>query len=277
MKNNQYRPVKYFVLTFIVTFAFWGIGAYASFSERLNDFYMLFMLAGLLSPFVISLFMLGSTGSKAPGKDFASRLFNLKLIRPGTLPVLFLLMPAVVILSALLSLPAGESPEQFHLAEGFSFSTGAVPVLTLLLLAAAFEELGWRGYAFDSLASRFNYLTASLVFGLLWSAWHLPLLFVNNSYQYEILQQSPWFALNFYVGIIPLGVIISWFCVKNRGSVTAAILFHFFINMAQELLNISQVTKSIETGVLILVATALVLTDKEVFGIRVRQFQGAPA
>ena len=37
-------------------------------------------------------------------------------------------------------------------------------LLLLLLLAAGFEELGWRGYAFDSLRSRYSYLKAAVVF-----------------------------------------------------------------------------------------------------------------
>jgi membrane protease YdiL (CAAX protease family) len=33
---------------------------------------------------------------------------------------------------------------------------------------AGFEELGWRGFAFDSLQSRHSYLEASLIVGVFW-------------------------------------------------------------------------------------------------------------
>jgi membrane protease YdiL (CAAX protease family) len=56
------------------------------------------------------------------------------------------------------------------------------------------------------------------------------------------------------VSIIPLAFIISWICKSNRGSITAAVVLHFFINLSQEALNITQATKCIETGILALMA-----------------------
>jgi membrane protease YdiL (CAAX protease family) len=37
------------------------------------------------------------------------------------------------------------------------------------------EELGWRGYALEPLQQRYTARTASLIIGVAWSAWHLPL------------------------------------------------------------------------------------------------------
>ncbi len=137
--------------------------------------------------------------------------------------------------------------------------------MLLLLLAASFEELGWRGYAFDSLQSRYSYFKASIIFSILWSLWHFPLIFVNNSYQYEVFHENIWFGVNFFLSIIPMGFIISWICAKNRKSIGAAILFHFIINISQEILSITQVTKCIETVVLTVVAISIAVTDKELF------------
>lgn len=199
-------------------------------------------------------------GASASFHDDQSGMYMLFM-----LPALLLIMPLTVLISIVLSLPFGGSVSQFQFAEGFSFSSGFVPVLFLLLLAAGFEELGWRGYAFDSLQSRHTYFKASIVFSILWSLWHFPLIFVNNSYQYEIIHQSIWFGVNFFISIIPMGVIISWMCIKNGKSVLAAILFHFVINLSQEILAITQFTKCIETLVLIVVAAAIVALDKEMF------------
>ena len=133
------------------------------------------------------------------------------------------------------------------------------------MLAATFEELGWRGYAFDSLLSRFNYFKASLLFSIIWSLWHLPLALVMGSYQYEIFQESTIYGINFFVSIIPMGFIISWICLKNRKSIFAAVLFHFIVNMSQEMLAITQITKCIQTGVLTVFAILIVLIDKKLF------------
>lgn len=261
----HYRPKLYYGLTFAVTYILWSIGAYFSFQEDAQTLYMIFMLPGLMAPFLISLVFIFTAKNRALVKDFLRRTFNPALINIKTLPVMFLIMPVAVVLSILLSLFVGGSLEQFGLAEEFSFSSGFVPVLLLLLLAASFEELGWRGYAFDSLQSRFNYFQASLIFSVLWSLWHLPLLWVNNSYQYEIYHQNIGFALNFFISIIPMGIIISWICIKNNKSVLAAILFHFIINLSQEALGMTQITKSIETVVLFIFCGFIIYLDRDLF------------
>lgn len=262
--SYRYKTLRYYIATFVATFALWFAGAFVSFHDE-KGLYMLLMLPGLMAPFLISVYMIFASGNAHLKKDFINRLIDPRLIRAKMLPLFFLLMPAAVLVSIALSLLFGGSIDQFQVSEGFSFSMGTVPVLMVLLMAATFEELGWRGYAFDSLQSRYSFFTASLVFGVLWSLWHFPLLFVKNSYQYEILHQNVWFAVNFHAGIIPMGVIISWICVKNRKSVLAAILFHFIINISQEALAITQVTKCIESGVLAVVAAVIVILDRKLF------------
>jgi len=260
----QYKPKIYFSMTFLASFALYFVGAYLSFQDDESGLHVLFLLGALMAPFLIALVMIFTSNNSDLKKDFVNRLFNPRLIQPKMLPVFILLMPLSVLVSIFLSLPLGGSVSQFQFAEEFSF-TGFVPVLLLFVLAATFEELGWRGYAFDSLESRYSYLKASIIFSILWSLWHLPLIFVNNSYQYEIIQENIWFGVNFFVSIIPMGVIISWICLKNRKSVMAAILFHFIINISQEMLQISQTTKSIQTVVLTVVAIAIIVMDKEMF------------
>lgn len=265
ISNYKYKPLFFFSMTFLATFSLWFAGAYVSFQDDKSGLYMLLMLPGLMVPFLISLVMILTSKNSDLKKDFVNRLINLRLIQPKMLPVIFLIMPLAVLASILLSLPFGGSISQFQFAEGFSFSTGLVPVLLILVLAAGFEELGWRGYAFDSLQSRYTFFTASIIFSILWSLWHFPLIFVNNSYQYEIFHENIWFGVNFFVSIIPMGVIISWICIKNRKSIIAAILFHFIINISQEMLEMTQITKCIETVVLTVVVVAIIAIDKEMF------------
>jgi membrane protease YdiL (CAAX protease family) len=222
------------------------------------------MLLGLLVPFMISLFMIFTSKNVALKSDFINRLVNLRLIQPKVLPVFVFLMPVSVLIAIAISLLCGGSVSQLQFAKGFSFS-GFIPVLLLLMLAALFEELGWRGYAFDSLQSKYTYFKASIIFSVLWSLWHFPLIFVNNSYQYEVVHQNVWFGLNFFVSIIPMGIIISWICIKNNKSILAAIIFHFITNISQEMFAITQCTKCIQTFVLTVIAIGIIVVDKKLF------------
>ncbi|MBN2964703.1 CPBP family intramembrane metalloprotease [Sulfurospirillum sp. T05] len=241
---------------------FWFLGAFLSHQETNHPFYMPLMLSGLIAPFVIGLLFLYRLDIRAK-LDFYERIYSLRRIRPVML-FAFLIPPLSMLLAITLSLLFGGEVSQFAKAEDFSFEF-LVPALTLLILAATFEELGWRGYAFDSLAAKFNLFGASLVFGVLWSAWHFPLVFVKDSYQYQLLQEDIWLGVNFFISIVPLGVILSWVCVKNNKSILIAILYHLFINLSQEMFQVEQSTKCIQTVVLFFIAGGIVWWDKKLF------------
>jgi membrane protease YdiL (CAAX protease family) len=223
------------------------------------------MLLGLMMPAIVAIVLIWLQPVSGMKRDFIQRLLSFRLIRPWAFLLSMVLMPLAVVLSILISLAFDGSIEQFQVSEAFSFHTGFVPVLALLLLAAVFEELGWRGYGFESLEKGRSFLAASLTFGVLWSLWHLPLLWVNNSYQYEIYQQSPWYAVNFFLGTAVLGVIISWVCYINQRSILVAILFHFVVNLSQEMLSMTQQTKSIQTFVITGFALVIILHQWSLF------------
>jgi len=145
VSDYRYKPQVYFAATFIVTYAFWFAGAYLSFQDDKNGLYLLFMLLGLVVPFLISHFMIFTSKNSNLKREFINRLINLRLIKPRMLPLFFLIMPITVIISILLSLPFGGSISQFQLANGFSFSTGSVPVLIFLMLTACLKSLDGEG------------------------------------------------------------------------------------------------------------------------------------
>jgi membrane protease YdiL (CAAX protease family) len=262
--RDVYRPVRFFVLTYLVTWVSWFAAAFLSHHSS-GQGYVLLLLPGLVAPFVIALWMTIRSGSPVLQRQFVRRVFDPRLIRPVLLIPTFIVMPAAVALSIVLSELVGQPHTQFQLADGFSFSAGAVPVLLVLVLAASFEELGWRTYAVDALATRLTYFRATCVFAVLWAGWHLPLFFIKDYYQYEITQQNVWFGVNFMLSVIPMAFIIGWLCRANRGSVPAAIGFHFVVNQCQEAWQVTQVTKCIETGVLCVVAATVVLLNRQMF------------
>lgn len=262
---QNYRPVPYFVSVMVLTFILWSIGGYLSFGPNPDGSYMIWMLLGLMIPFLVAVWMIWRFGTPLMRREFLQKLFNLRLISFRMIPFVLLAMPASVVIAIAISLQFGEPVEQFRFSESFSFSVGFVPVLLLFILAAVFEELGWRGYGFESLQDRFSFLNASIIFGALWSFWHLPLLWVNGSYQYEIFHQNLWFAVNFFVSTMIMGVIVSWVCFKNRKSILAAIVFHFIINLSQEALEMTQTSKCIQTFVLLFFVVVLVWRERDLF------------
>lgn len=262
--REVYRPARFFVLTYLVTWVSWFAAAFLSHHSS-GQGYILLLLPGLVAPFVIALWLTLRSGSPVLRRQFVRRVFDPRLIRPALFLPTLMVMPAAIALSIVVSGLVGQPPTQFRLAEGFSFSAGAVPILLVLVLAASFEELGWRTYAVDALATRLTYFWATGVFAVLWAGWHLPLFFIKDYYQYEITQQNVWFGVNFMLSVVPMAFIIGWLCRANQGSVSAAIAFHFVVNLCQEAWQITQVTKCIETGVLFVVAAVIVLLNRQMF------------
>ncbi len=265
IKTYVYKPVRFFGIVFAITWVAWFLSAFFSYRKDGGLVYILLLIPGLVAPFVTALWMILTSKSAQLKQQFTERLFDFRLIKPISILPILMIMPATVTLSALLSLLFGQSGSQLQFAEGFSFSAGFVPVLLILVLAATFEELGWRSYAMDSLNVKQNYFVATLIFAVLWAFWHLPLFFIKGYYQNEIFLQNPLFGVNFFVSVIPLAFIISWLCRYNRGSILVAILFHFVINMSQEALQITQVTKCIETIVLSMIAAIIVFLNQKMF------------
>jgi uncharacterized protein len=265
MQTSKYKPVRFFLATYLVTYISWFIAAFVSFRPGGESVFIIFLIPGLIAPFVVALWMIRSSKSKDLWEKFKDHLFNLRLIKFASFLPSLLIVPTAIVIAALLSILSGGDPTQLQFAEGFSFSIGMIPSLLVLILAASFEELGWRSYAMDSLHSRFSYFKATSIFSILWAFWHLPLFFINGTYQNMIAGENVWYAVNFMVSIVPMAFIISWICRLNRGSITAAILFHFFINMSQEALNITQATKCIESVVITVFAIIIVLLNQNMF------------
>ena len=56
----------------------------------------------------------------------------------------------------------------------------------LLILGPLSEELGWRGYAQERLQTSFNPILSSLIVGVIWGLWHLPLFLMPGTSQHEL-------------------------------------------------------------------------------------------
>jgi membrane protease YdiL (CAAX protease family) len=91
------------------------------------------------------------------------------------------------------------------------------------------EELGWRGFALPRLQARLTAYRASLLLGLIWGLWHIPLYFVPGTGQFETVSggTDPAFAIGaFVVWTIGLSILFTWLFIASRGSLIFFILFH---------------------------------------------------
>lgn len=123
-------------------------------------------------------------------------------------------LPTISILSQ--NLPAFKSPMQLVLQ---------IAILFLIVGIVNGEELAWRGFALPRLQAKFSALTSSLILGVIWSLFHLPLFFTTSG-----TSQADMSFINFLASTVALTVLFTWMYNNTRGSVLMAYLLHAAAN-----------------------------------------------
>lgn len=97
-----------------------------------------------------------------------------------------------------------------------------------IVLGGGQEEPGWRGFAQPALQGRFTALSSSLIVGLLWALWHLPLFAMPGATQSQT-------GLHFGVYLLyapGFAVLLAWIYNGTGGSVLLCVLTHGAANAA---------------------------------------------
>lgn len=261
MEKYTYRPVRFYVTVFACTW-FWWLFAIL-FNEGTSLYLGMFL--GLISPAVIAVVTVLTSKNKVLIGDFKQKIASFYRINPKIIVVAVLIFALVVSASIGTSVLFGGSPEQFSFTEDFSFSIGGSSALLTILLASSIEELGWRGYGEDAVGAYHSWFKESIIFGCIWAVWHLPLFWVQGTYQYGLKEMGVLYVLNFLISVIPLDFLQTWVYVKNNRSMLATVIFHLFINIMQEKINMSPETKCIETIFVTIAAVVIVVKNKDMF------------
>ncbi len=100
------------------------------------------------------------------------------------------------------------------------FSLQAGLLVSLLLRGAMGEELGLRGFALPQLQARMSPFRASLLIGVLWGLWHLPVL----------LSRGPVSIVLFLILAVGLSFLFTLMFNGSGGSLIPGLLFHAIQN-----------------------------------------------
>lgn len=113
-------------------------------------------------------------------------------------------------------------------AGGRMIDGGWLAFLGILLYTSAIsggiEEPGWRGFLQPALEQRFSFPVASVMTGVIWSIWHIPLWFYGRFYDRS---QDPF--LIYMVFTIITAIWLAALYKKTR-SVLACIIYHGLYN-----------------------------------------------
>ena len=88
------------------------------------------------------------------------------------------------------------------------------------------EEAGWRGFAMPRMQSKYNALVSSLILGVIWCFWHIPLYFQPGS-----SQQGIPFPI-YLMLVVTVTLYMTWLYNNTRGSLIITVLAHFSFNLS---------------------------------------------
>jgi membrane protease YdiL (CAAX protease family) len=90
----------------------------------------------------------------------------------------------------------------------------------VVVVSAALEELGWRGYLLPRLQRRVTPVTASLLIGIPWGLWHLPLLLMPSGPNAHV----PVWA--YPAGALAFSFLLTALCIATGGSLVIVTAVH---------------------------------------------------
>ena len=206
---KQHPLITFFVLAFALSWWGWILYAIDLSPTPIASF----------GPFLAALVVLAITHGKSGVGGLLRRMVRWRVGVQWY--AVALLLPVGVTLVAAASnvfLLGAQAPSLAELG-GWSNLFTLFPLLLLIPgMGGAWEEPGWRGYALPGLQAGRSALFASLILGVVWAFWHLPLLMTG--------QMSWWDIVN----IMGSTIVLTWVFNSTGGSVLIVMLFHAMNN-----------------------------------------------
>jgi len=228
------KPVRFFALTFILSWLIWvplalshfGFGSFHIAEETSN----IVRLLGVLMPAVSALILTAVTGGNVAMQNLWARLFIWRVNWKWWLAAVAvqpLLLGLAAVTFNLISSNSKITPEPIA-----SASVLIVNVI-MLLVATLGEEIGWRGVALPGLQHEENSpFKSSVILGLLWATWHIPFWLLLDSFaQFGI----GYLVLNFLF-VLPLTFYITWFFNHGKQSILLPVMLHLTFNIVNTVL-----------------------------------------
>jgi uncharacterized protein len=213
---KRHPIVAYFVMTYLIS---WG-GALLVAAPTVLSGHSLSQVTGLimfpvmlLGPSISGITLTAMTSGRSGLSDLFARLGRWRVSGQWYAT---LLIPPTLVLTVLFGLRTLVSPV---------FTPHLYPLGIVYGIVPGFlEEIGWSGFVFPRLCARLGVLPASLVLGVLWGCWHLPVIdYLGAAYPHGAYWLP--FALAFITAMTAMRVIIVWvYC--HTGSVLLTQLLH---------------------------------------------------
>jgi membrane protease YdiL (CAAX protease family) len=230
------NPWKYFLLTFAYSWIIWipsvldGTGVELPFD--VTGYSTLVVIIGAFAPLLAAITLVAKDEGREGIKSFFSQAIDFH-IKPVYIILALVLPLAIHVITHYLALVLGLDVAQTLFPTEISTAPIilAIPYFILMLvIGGGQEEFGWRGYAQEPLQEKIGVIPASLVIGVIWGIWHLPLWFMAG----DLHSAYSFFA--FVMMTTSISVIYAWLYNASGKKLIVVIFFHAMNNTAAPLI-----------------------------------------
>lgn len=226
--NHQRRLWPFFLLTFAFSWLVWISMIFFPFSE---NYFLPLLFLGAFGPAVSALIMLFIYGNYKDRKNFFRRLINFRQIEVKYWGFILLVFPTILITGLIIyHFFGGSYPSFSDYFGGIENFSGFLQLIGLMLIGGPLsEEPGWRGYALEPLQQKFGAVKGSIILGVIWIFWHVPLFFIEGTSQYQKGFGLAFWSWSFQLIVISL--IFTFVYNRTGKSILAAIFLHLMANI----------------------------------------------
>ena len=210
----------FFILTFVFSWGLWLFSVLDNQNIEIPGILLFFSNLAIFGPLLATIIVLSLRKEKGSIKQLFLNAWNWNFDNKWLFIIFAVPFSMTAIAFYLKSFIAGNSIT-FDLMM-------PLPILIIFILVAGgpVEEFGWRGFALPDLLKKMSPFMATLILGVVWGVWHLPLHFMASTVQSQI----PF--IEFILVTLEAAFIYTWVYNKTSGSLVPMILLHWFSNLA---------------------------------------------
>jgi hypothetical protein len=247
----------YLAVAFGMAWVLWAIGLLIT-HHKLSLPLFPVLVVGSFGPFVGALVVTLAEGGPRNAVRFFARAFDPRMGWVVFL-VSFFLMPILAVIVELVRAKLA------HVPPHFTMTLGEAPLnyLFLFVLGGTLaEEYGWSLLS-DKLDGVLPLRSSTLVLGIIWALWHLPLFFIVTPG--AIQGYTPFYI--FLVATVAMRFLFAWAYHRGGNSILSNMLFHTASNMAYSIVALAPAPGDMSTGRLWMFAGLNIVSAAVLWGV----------
>ena len=243
-QESKASIASFFVLTIIFTLPAYVLVALTGLNIILSpDMVFAFVPLAVIAPICAALVLTYRKSGGIGVKKLLKRSFDYKRVKNKKW-----FWPTILLMPLLISLVFGVSSLlELELLPALLPLIAAPIALIGFFLATLFENIGWMGYAFEPMSNRWGLFKSTMLLGVIWGLWHVPMLIFSMPEPEMIVAQV--------IVLITLRFIIVWLYSNTGKSVFIAILIHAIYNVCMVVIPVNFVV----TAIIMSISAALIL------------------